>query len=171
MAMQAPKRRILQSVNRWMDAVEPELVEVFRALVLGKAPWPLYLHGAPGRGKTFASLSLCDRAKTACYETIEGLCDATMNHDEELYGRWEAIQARELAILDEIGCRQQVGDLHYAIVKRFADLRELHAGRIAVYVSNIGPNDVPALYDGRLASRLLCGTWYELKGKDRRVST
>ena len=170
MALRPPERRILPTIDRRMELVDAELVAVLRELAIGRQSWPLLLHSQPGRGKTLAALALCDRAETACYHTIEGLCDATMRDEPvDLAQKWEAIEKRSLAVLDELGCRERVTDLHYASVKRFADARELYAGRVAVYVSNVDPKVIGTLYDGRIASRLLCGTWYELKGNDRRI--
>ena len=76
---------------------------------------------------------------------------------------------KELAILDELGTRNRVTDIEYSVVKRFADLREQQNARAAIYISNLAPGEIGSnLYDGRIVSRLTCGTWFELKGNDRR---
>jgi hypothetical protein len=56
------------------------------------------------------------------------------------------------------------------VVKNFADARAINARGVAVYVSNVAPNELASMYDDRICSRLLCGTWFELKGPDRRLA-
>ena len=164
-----PHHRLLVKTHRRMSLVEPELVKLFRQLVSGRVSWPLYLHGATGTGKSLGALSLCDFARTATFWTVDGLCDFTMgNEPAAVSAMWEEIAEKDLAVLDELGTRQQVGDLHYSVVKRFADERELHADRAAIYISNLSPEDFQKIYDDRISSRALCGTTFELKGNDRR---
>lgn len=91
-----------------------------------------------------------------------------MQRSPEIHDIWADVETKELAVLDEFGTRGTVGDLHYNVVKRFADLREQHRFGVAVYVSNLSPKDIPGLYDGRIASRVSCGTVFCLKGEDRR---
>jgi hypothetical protein len=79
-------------------------------------------------------------------------------------------ESDRLVVLDEIGARQKVTDLHYSAVKEFADVRELDHSGVAIYISNLEPMQLANVYDDRIASRLLCGTWYKLDGKDRRMS-
>ena len=166
-----PERRILPGVERRLDLVNPGLLEVFRALVTGQAPWPLYVHGPTGAGKTMAVLCLCDIAETACYWPVEDLCDFIMRESPvEVQGEFRRVAEKGLAVLDELGQRATIGDLHYSAVKRFADARELHAGRVAIYISNLAPKVFAELYDDRIWSRVLCGTRYELAGDDRRCS-
>lgn len=152
-----------------MALVDDMLKQVLRDLATGKACWPLYLHGPAGGGKTSAALALCDFAKTACYETPDTLADKVMAGDLAL---WDWIAGTDLAVLDELGARDRVGDLHYSAVKRFADARETRAAgnRIAVYVSNLTPEQLHRTYDDRIASRLLCGTIFHLKADDRRFA-
>jgi hypothetical protein len=40
---------------------------------------------------------------------------------------------------------------------------------VAIYISNLEPEAIARVYDDRIASRLLCGTWYKLDGEDRRL--
>ena len=67
--------RIFPKMDRRMKLVDSHLEKVFWSLVNGQAPWPLFLHGPVGAGKTLAALSLCDICRTAAYETVEGLSD------------------------------------------------------------------------------------------------
>jgi len=150
-----------------MRRVDAELLTLFRLLVSGKQPWPLYLYGASGVGKTAAALCLCDFAATAVYKKADELCDLAKADDAAI--QWKAIAKKDLAVLDELGERENVTDFHYTTVKRFLDLREERAGRVGIYVSNATPREIQTLYDDRVASRVLCGAWYQLKGKDRRI--
>jgi hypothetical protein len=161
-----PDVRLLKTVKRSLGLVDPKLIELFHSLVTGRAKWPLFLYGPAGGGKTAAALALCDLVPTATYATVEDLADATMCQDSDL---WYRAAVKHLAVLDELGARERVGDLHYNAVKRFADLREMHCGRVAIYISNVKPEHIQDIYDDRVASRVLAGTWFELAGRDRRA--
>jgi len=154
-----------------MAQVDPELVGVFRRLVAGEDPWPLFLHGPVGAGKTLAALSLADVTRTAAYFTADGLCKTAHELRDEpvmLRGLWDAIEVKDLIILDELGLRSNVSDACYETIKRVADLREMHAGRVGIFISNLDANQLARVFDDRLGSRLFCGTHFELKGRDRR---
>lgn len=153
--------------HRSVSETSPALLEIFKGLVSGKVKWPLFLYGKVGRGKTSSSLVLCDVADSAGYYTVSGLMDLTMQDPEEAFRQWEFIRRAEVAVLDELGDRDKIGDLEYSTVKRFADHRE---GMPAVYISNAPPETLHKIYDDRISSRLLCGTWFELTGEDRRMA-
>ncbi len=122
-------------------------------------------------GKTLASLALADFTKTAVYWPIENLCEHVLRGDAlDVAASWRAIAGDDLAILDEIGERDQVGDLYLTTLKRFLDTRAMHQQSIAVYISNLAPADLPELFDDRIVSRLLAGTVFELAGDDRRFA-
>jgi DNA replication protein DnaC len=167
--MAPEKRRLLLAVDRHLTAVDPVLRKLLGDLVMGRAPWPLFLFGPAGGGKTCAALALCDVVETAGYWTVDGLCDLTMRPPADaIQSAWDRISTKHLAVLDEIGCRERVGDLHYDVVKRFADARYQHAGRAMICISNVAHDRLSRLYDDRIASRLLAGTVFELKAPDRR---
>ena len=67
--------------------------------------------------------------------------------------------------------RGVAGELEYNAVRRFADSREQMADRRAIYISNVSADDIRKIYDDRVASRILCGTWFELSGEDRRLTS
>lgn len=164
-------RRLLAHAQREMAMVDSALVDTFRRLAEGLAPWPLLLYGPVGSGKTCAALSLCDVARTACYWTVDRLCSSIMQSDpEDVRDIWNAIETKDLAVLDELGTRDRISDLHYSAVKDFADARELNAGRRAIYISNASPKKLASLYDDRIISRILCGTKLELGGRDLRIA-
>lgn len=162
-------RRLLPNLDRHLSAVDPALLRVLGDLAEGRAPWPLLLWGPPGRGKSCAALALADITDTAGYWTCEELADFAMQHrGDEVDAEFARIGGKHLAILDELGTRLNAGELAYKTVKRFADVRETESRRVGIYISNVAPHELAALYDDRLASRLLGGTIYELCGQDRR---
>jgi hypothetical protein len=120
---------------------------------------------------------LSDYFETSFFGTVEDICSIIMAgknrpwapRTKDLWGEPILIEAERLVVLDEIGARQKVTDLHYSAVKEFADVRELDHSGVAIYISNLEPAQLAAVYDDRIASRLLCGTWFKLDGKDRRM--
>lgn len=150
-----------------MKAVAPKLRAAFQRLAEGNGRWPLFLFGPAGSGKTSAALALCDIADSAAYYSAEELADFVMAFGPaEAMAEWGRIGSKSLAVLDEIGARQKVGDLAYSVVKRFADSRREQMP--AIYISNVHPSLIADLFDDRVASRLLCGTILELTDNDRR---
>jgi hypothetical protein len=179
-----PKATLFPALVRSMALVPCELVQVFRLLVTGKAAWPLYLFGPAGTGKTHAALCLADWCdhKTK-YWSVEGLVDEYVkgvrpyerfNDPFDFHGVIKGVpkppDQTELCILDELGERSNITDLQHTTVKRFADYMEMENDRVAVYISNLKPSELAKLYDDRICSRVLCGTRFELKGKDRRIA-
>ncbi len=155
----------MPNVHRSFAQVDQGLVQLLRRLVTGQARWPLYLHGPAGSGKTLAALCLCDVTIQAVYQTVEQISDVVFQPGEWI---WRAAKERELCVLDELGAREKVTDPHYQAVKKFADARELYANRVAVYISNLRPKELVAVYDDRIGSRMLCGELFCLGGVDRR---
>jgi len=173
-ALPQPKRQFHQQAVRSISAVDADLLDVFRRLAYGEARWPLFLHGDVGTGKTCAALALSDMVEANWFGTVERACDAVMGRAEKTWLYDYSPRPNDtaaLVVLDEIGARQKCGDLEYTTVKEFADNREFYHGRVAIYISNLNPDAVAGVYDDRVASRLLCGTWFQLDGKDRRMAT
>lgn len=162
-------RRLLVKHERSLQAVDPALLRVLGDLAEGRAAWPLLIFGDCGTGKTSAALALADIVETASYHTAEGLASFVMNRGgNESDAEFDRIGGKHLAILDELGTRLNVGDLAYSVIKRFADVRELEAHRVAIYVSNVTAEKLGELYDDRIYSRITGGTVFELTGPDRR---
>lgn len=133
-------------------------------------PWPLFVGGPVGTGKTLAGLCLVDRAQSlrmtaagrfvvdpinGWYCTAEELCrDLIAASDRRLLIRlsngedrivdpqeiWDRIERAAVMVLDEIGARPNVSDFHYEVVKRVLDIR---TDRPAVCLANDRP-DKPA---------------------------
>ena len=167
---------------REMAQVEASLRDVFKRLVKGESRWPLFLHGGVGTGKTRAALALCDVVQESeqptfsadtgvrydhspAYFTFEEICTAVMQDDVP---KWRAVEHAILLAIDELGARANVGDLQRTTLQRILDEREERRNRVAVYISNLTPNQLAQLYDDRIMSRLTCGTVFKLVGADRR---
>jgi len=151
-------------VYRSLSGVNRRLQDTLGQLVSGLAPWPLYLYGPVGSGKTCAALAMCDASQEALYVTVREMADCTMNKSADLL--WELVRTHDLAVLDEIGTRSS--DLYYGIVEQFAETRKRH-GRLAIYVSNLPPTGLKKAFDDRIADRLLCGTIFHLDSQSRRM--
>jgi len=158
-----PERRMFRDVPRRVCDVEPGLCRLFGQLCAGERAWPLLLYGGVGSGKTMAALALADMLRVrVSYATLEELCGDVMEGGRP----WKS--HGDLLILDEVGERSKVGDLHYTTLKSVLDWREFHRRRVGLYISNLSPADLAALFDDRIVSRLTAGSVYRLSGGDRR---
>ncbi len=178
----ATEPQVKPGLTRTMETVDDGLKSLFRTLTSGESRWPLYLWGEPGRGKTCAALALCDRCVHAPYWTVRELIERELNPERQL--PWQVggqryyvhhSEPQGIAVLDELGETPATGKhwterLHSELVKAFADWRISTALGVAIYISNLSPEQFRGHYDGRIASRVLSGTWYELRGVDRRMA-
>lgn len=173
-------QRHLPRTPRTLAGIDPALRRIIRSLVGGELPWPLFLTGKPGTGKTCALLCLLDHAG-GDYHTVRGLHAMLIRAEQgrlEWYdnGRggtlwpervWAGLAKAPLVVLDELGCREKVSDAHYETVKQVID--ERHGKPFAV-VSNLAIGEIATVYDDRIFSRLAAGTVVELAGEDRRLA-
>lgn len=166
----------------------PAVRPVMRRLALGKAPWPWFLFGSVGTGKTCAALCLLDFAGGEYY-TAGGWAE-TLNQarDGRLTGRvwsrtgpwgdskpiegmvwpenlWSIAARAPLFVLDEVGARKTITDHQYECVKRLIDDRH---GKPLVMISNHDLQTIGELYGAPVADRLHAGTVTELSGPSRR---
>jgi hypothetical protein len=171
------KHMVYPDVPRRLDQIAPELLDLFGQLCDGMKPWPLFVHGPVGTGKTCAALALAD-ITGGHYGTLEEACSAVIQGryiwwersvctSDELPVRPEDRFYR-LAIVDEIGERSKIGDLQYTTLKGILDHQEFENRRAGVYLSNLTPSAIASMFDDRIASRLTCGTVFRLAGRDRR---
>lgn len=158
---------------------EPLRLAIRRA-VQGEVPWPLFVHGPAGTGKTSAALCLLDFARGE-YFTATGLAEYLIQAQQgklswwcEGQGGtiwpedvWQRLSEQPLIVLDELGSRQTVSDHHYDCVKRL--LEDRHS-RPFLILSNLDLDAISRLYDDRIASRLGEGTVVALGGEDRRLA-
>lgn len=156
-------------IRRSMDEVQPELKAKLRGLVAGDLPWPFFLHGPVGCGKTRAILALTDLVTDARFWTLSELMDGVTGRR---LAPWSGLWWRngpQLAVVDEFGLSPgEAGKLDYDALLAFAEWRE---DRPAIYISNHDPETLEKLYDERIYSRLMCGTHHKLVDVDRRFQT
>jgi hypothetical protein len=166
------------------------VIQVFQSLVDGKLPWPLFLNGPKGVGKTCAALSLADMvAGKTIYFQMNMLADDIHRIDIRRDGdnwlavhglyvdpyvgfvstgaAWNQIAKADLVIADEWGLKEKVSDYLYEISKKVLDLR---SGLPTICIANQSLDELRQLYDDRIASRLAAGSIFELSGDDLRLS-
>jgi len=168
---EAYRERCCPGVYRTLSGVNRAVRGVFGSLVRGSGRWPLYLWGPVGTGKTCAALALCDytRGRYWSMESIvDELFESYRGSGSSATNLWSDVARPPIAVLDEIGGRA-VSDTVYGAVKHFWESRQEH-GNVAVYVSNLSPDQLQQVFDDRIASRLTCGTVLELSGADRRLA-
>lgn len=154
-----------------------QLRNTMRGLVKGELPWPLFIYGPPGCGKSSAALLLLDYAG-GFYFTAQGLSEDLIlsgkgqlrypGSDRPLQQKalWLELGTTGLVVLDELAARSRASDHHYDAVKRAIDTRE---NKPLVGISNLGLDGIVQVYDDRIASRLAAGTIVHLKGEDLRL--
>jgi DNA replication protein DnaC len=158
----------------------PELLrQAFAQAVSGQIPWPLFVHGPPGTGKTCAGLALCDHVRRSHYVTVADLVGRVLDSfSKRAPFDWDSIRpidwrdppakrGRTLLVLDELGVRANVSDTHYDVVQRVLDSWESFP---LVLISNLDITRLARIYDDRIASRCEAGTVVEVKGHDRRTA-
>jgi len=137
-------------------------------------PWPLFLYGPSGTGKTCGSLLFSDIVIGSMYYSIDDVIRAEMLSDYNDDNRiekaqvWRNIKHSSLLIIDDIGERDKIGDLYTSVLKRILDLREIEQYGRAIYISNQSPGELGKLMADRVMSRIMRGTKYLLDGSDRR---
>jgi hypothetical protein len=157
-----------KAIHRSLVEVQPKLLKKFGQLLTGQLPWPLYLYGLEGRGKTRAVLALLDYIMVSRIWSLSELMDLMRACEAPWQTVWGDPGGPQLAAVDEIGMHVRTSDFEYDALYRFAEWRE---DRPAIYISNHPPTKIRELYDGRLESRLTCGTEHELLDVDRRLFT
>ncbi|UCC31269.1 MAG: hypothetical protein JSU86_03135 [Phycisphaerales bacterium] len=160
---------------RRRDEIDHTLRATINELIRGERPWPLFLYGKQGSGKTCAGLCMMD-AFGGWYIQLAQLREMVIQaqkdqltwpsgHPRTTGDIWKAWARAHLAVLDEVGQRCEPSQFEYEILKRCLDERE---GKPLVVVSNCDLDAISGLYDDRIASRLAAGTLIELEG-DRRI--
>lgn len=155
-------------IPRSRERIEPSLVAELIRLLNGEAPWPLYLHGRPGCGKSCAALYVCDRAARSRYWTVPDWCDqlnSAIRGDDGPQYTWSLVSDAGITVLDELGLRREPSEAQWEAVERFSDRREW---KPAIYVSNLAPDELHTVYGERVFDRLMCGTVFHLEGESRR---
>lgn len=153
------------------------LLSLFRELQNGTLPWPLFLFGRQGRGKSCAIGCLGNHFGgwyTKWVDFYDLLNDAKFRRLQRpstgypwtSYEVWQDWTKSRLTMLDDLGTGRLDRKDEYDWMQRATDLRTF---KPAVYISNLGPDELKAVYDDRIVSRIVRGTVAELTGPDRRI--
>jgi DNA replication protein DnaC len=173
-----PKRTVQPEVARSWEEATPSFREAFRACANGEEPWPLFVYGDAGAGKTLGALAACDHVVgVAKFTTLYDLhLDAVALAKGELFNSlgyetfprdyWRGWERAALAVLDELGGREKVSDTAYEAVWRLLEARK--GRKPLVVISNLDPKRISVAFDDRIASRCCEGTVVKLTG-DRRL--
>lgn len=170
----------------------PRLLESLRNAFRGRE-WPIYLTGETGTGKTSAAACVFRSAMAKdCHEAetdqqwprwiawpefcgrlnaarIDGIL--VVNEDGRRYeaderGWWRRWSTRRVVVVDEIGIKTATQNALEAMWQ----LLEIRRGLPTIFTGNLDEAGIRRTFDDRVLSRLLAGTWIEVRGKDRRVS-
>lgn len=159
------------------------LLEEFARCVRDKH-YPLYLYGAPGRGKSFAmaALYVLWSAQPAWFDLASYLrkimrCRSSEGTITEMRANGESVQVSEaslvgkfagasLACVDDIGLRSPSDAVYDALYELVCSRR----GKPTCYTGNLPPEELHQVYDGRIASRIASGTVIEVTGGDLRLT-
>lgn len=166
---------------REWSRIDQRLHATMTSIFEGNLPWPLFLHGEPGAGKSCAGLVAVDWCGEGVYITMSDFCQALIDAQQ---GRipfclWDGAHPRtestlwyewsdaNLCVLDEVGLRDNVSDHHYDTLTKALDLRN-DAGKPLIVISNIDAKEIAGVYDDRIGSRVSSGTVVQVSG-DRRI--
>lgn len=146
--------------------------------------WPVYAFGDAGRGKSYAAAwAFCafgSGGQNAEWHSVGQLVRALLNfgRSDDVSGTYAGRQCSSGSLqgriadaafcaFDDIGLREP-SPAAYEILFGLVESRK---GKPTIYTSNIAPPDLMAVYDSRIASRLLEGTWIQFTGEDRRLQS
>ena len=145
--------------------------------------WPMYVWGSVGTGKSFlAANAFC--AYLGATAKFVRFCDfigdaISLEKEGEIvrwqHGRcceinqasfWRVIETTGLIVVDEIG----TGTANEWRNELFWKLLEVRKGRPLILTGNIPPRDLHTQFDLRIESRLCEGQFFEVSGRDHRLS-
>lgn len=179
---------------REIGRIDERLRLVIRGLAAGELPWPFFLTGDAGRGKSAAALCLADHVAGSAYyrftrflkafdwsrteggvlvkkwrpaSTLEN--EPRMNRDEVGMSErefWAYLSASPLVVIDDLGTRGGYTEPQY---DQFYDLVEDRKFKPLVVVSNHPLAKLSEVFDDRIVSRLAQGTQFTISGRDRRL--
>lgn len=158
------------------DSVPPAIREAANAAWRMEAPWPLVLLGEAGAGKTCAALWMlnfvktgawfmtmggwCHRIAQAQWGTLQSASGYKLSDTEE----WSTYSNAYLAVLDDIGARE-VSEHHHSTLMQSLEVR---LSKRTVLTSNLTMEQLAAVYDDRIVSRLSAGTIVYVTGDKRK---
>lgn len=186
-------RRVLAEVPDVVkEKCNPAALEMVRR-AFSEHAWPVYLTGPTGTGKTSLA-AYCFRGTIGHWaeqcqvdqqwprwvvwpEFCAGLMSARINGmtiehedgrtyhaDEKAW--WRRWSTRRTVVVDEIGIRAASN----VKIEAMWQLLECRRGLPTILTGNLGEKEIRNTFDDRILSRILQGTWIEIKGDDRRVT-
>ncbi|OWY70534.1 hypothetical protein B7486_13005 [cyanobacterium TDX16] len=173
-----PEFRTRPNIYRDSAQVPTKLADAFRQCRTGAAPWPLYVWGSVGVGKSKFGLvandwyagrladfsSLTDEFKAVrCGTMLDPFKVGEVFMSESVW--LERIESYRLLIVDEIGTRD-ASEHARETVTRILNARECSP---LVLISNMGPVEIAKIFDERVSSRFCAGTVVRVDGEDRRL--
>ncbi len=155
--------------------------------------WPVYLTGPTGTGKSSLAAycfrgtlwhhsaaaevdqqwprwcvwpEFCSRLNAVRLEpvTIQHEDGRTYTADEAAW--WRRWSTQRTVVVDEIGLATKSD----AQIKAMWQLLECRRGLATILTGNLDQKQIAATFDDRVLSRILQGTWIEVRGDDRRVT-
>lgn len=155
--------------------------------------WPVYLTGPTGTGKTSLAAycfrgsierhaskaesdqqwprwsvwpEFCNRLNALRMDaiTIQHEDGRTYTADEPAW--WRRWSTRRTVVIDEIGLATKSD----AQIKAMWQLLECRRGLPTILTGNLTQQQISETFDDRILSRILSGTWLEIRGDDRRVT-
>lgn len=195
----SPIVRARSDVERSIGKIDAGLRAKIRDLITGKEPWPLYLWGDSGLGKTSAALCVLDHCGkdafiSACsleirewmagfidVRTIAGVrinCDkgklSWSGGDRTETASWSVlmkiVERHPVVVFDEIGVGREAADFRLDTLIEVLDRRANYPVKPFIVTGNVPPSQICEIYDDRVADRVLCGTVVKLEGDTRRKS-
>lgn len=149
--------------------IPAEFSTAFRACVAGTLPWPMFVHGPAGTGKTYSLIAALDAVGPGCRITTPEEWPTLVRLEAGEMADFKFFwTAAPIAAIDDLGARGAVSDAVYGLVKMLLDTRERVHGPLIV-TSNLDTSKISAVFDDRIVSRLAAGTVVEITGTDRRI--
>lgn len=162
---------------RTIEQIHPVFADEILQVFNGSNPWPLFMTGPVGTGKSCAAMAFVDHlmvsrrySKSSQYvsdvmKASKGkLVRGTYTHSEESYKQYWADSV--ITVIDEMGNAEKQSDWPLEILQ---DLIESRENKASIWISNLSIDDISSIYGNRIASRLSSGTTITFGGKDRRM--
>jgi hypothetical protein len=194
-----PRPGACRTQARDTRCISDTFLTVATELVDGKRPWPPYLHGPVGSGKTSAALWLLDRyGPPPCSCRVDSIIHdwysgfirarhmtALIQADEGRFGAYRdgeswrvteaslerTFQKAPLIVLDDLAVGERPSDWHIDRLLEILDWRCGHHAKPLIVTGNLPPSELLKTEwgRGRLADRLLRGTRFKMAGASKRT--
>jgi DNA replication protein DnaC len=162
---------------RTVDQISPVILDALMQVFNGSNPWPLFITGSVGIGKSCAAMAMIDHLQVSrrysksndfVSDTMKAsrgeLVRGSFTHSSESFSKdWAEAS---ITCIDEMGSREKVADWPRDIIQ---DLIDARGRRPSIWISNLALDDLALIYGNRIVSRLSEGTQITMTGTDRRL--